>query len=379
MKITDREEDSTILYVDDSDSNLLLFEELFKNDYHILLASSAKEGLEILKNHKVSVVVSDQSMPVMSGNEFLELVNEKYPDILSFILTAYTDYESLVEAVNRGKIYGYFHKPFNSKEMRIAINRAIELGRLRKKNEKMLKDLENANRELLKLDKFRTQFLGMMTNEIRSPINKIMSAVHMIKDKVDSKDITELLSLLDISVSRLESFSFATNQLSRIQDKSQELEKKDVSLRELIEITFIAKKNAFEESEIRVSLDPESTGAYVKGDYDLLLSCLGIMVMNLINNIQKGGQLFFTTGKNDNTVWLDVQVRNSGFSQTKLNNLNKIFTGDKQSNENHSSLELILSREIILSHHGEVHFESNGDGTFFTRLAFPAALDIKEI
>lgn len=378
MTNTEISDHPTILYVDDSDSNLLLFKELFKKEYNVLLATSAKEGLEVLEREKVKVVVSDQSMPVMSGNEFLEVVNEKYPDILSFILTAYTDYDSLVEAVNRGKIYGYFNKPIKFEEMKIAINRAIEVSRLREKNKQVLEDLENANRKLVKLDKFRTQFLDMMTNEIRSPINKIMSAVHMIKDKVDSRDITELLNLLDISVSRLESFSFATNQLARLQDEKQEIEKKDVSLRELIEITFIAKKNALDDSEIRVSLDPESTGAYVKGDYDLLLSCLGIMVMNLVNNMEKGAEFSFATRKNSNSAWLDIHVRKSGFSGAELTNLKKIFTGDNPNAENHSSLELILSREIIHSHRGEVNFESNGDGTFFTRLKFPAALDIIE-
>ena len=337
-----------------------------------------KEGFEILKKEKVTVLVSDQSMPVMSGNEFLEIVNEEYPDILSFILTAYTDYDLLVEAVNRGKIYGYFNKPIKFEEMRIAINRAVEVSHLREKNKHMLTELENANRELLKFDNFRSQFLSMMTNEIRSPINKIMSAVHMIKDKVDSRDITELLSLLDISVSRLESFSFASSQLTRLRDKKQEIEKKDVSLRELIEITFIAKKNALDDSEIKVSLDPESTGAYVKGDYDLLLSCLGIMVMNLVNNMSKGGKFDFSTGKNNKTAWLDIQVKNSGFSVNELGNLEKLFSGDDNDNENHTSLELILSREIILSHKGEVHFKSNGNGTFFTHLQFPAALDINE-
>ncbi|MFW5821486.1 MAG: hybrid sensor histidine kinase/response regulator [Bacteroidota bacterium] len=369
---------ATVLYVDDSHSNLLLFEELFKREYKVLTADSARTGLNILEKEKVDVLVSDQSMPGMSGNEFLEIANEKYPDLLSFILTAYTDYDSLVEAVNRGKIFGYFNKPIKFNEIRIAINRAMEVSVLRKKNRQMIEELEYVNKELLRLDKNRSQFLSMMTNEIRSPINKIMSAVHMIKDKVDSRDITELLSLLDISVSRLESFSYATNQLARIRDEKQELEMNDISLRELIEITFIAKKNALDESGIKTSMDSESIGAYVKGDYDLLLSCMGILLMNLVNSSDRGGEFIFSTAKKNGSAWLDIEVKNSGFSTSQLEALREIFSGRDSNRNNHCSLELILSKEIINTHKGEIQFESNGNGSFRTRLKFPAALDIIE-
>ncbi len=365
-----------VLYVDDSESNLLLFKELFKNDFFVLLASSAKEGLEILREEEVAVLVSDQSMPEMSGNELLEIASAEFPELLSFILTAYTDYDSLVESVNKGKIYGYFNKPINYEQIKLAINRALEVSSLRANNKQMIRELEKANRDLLELDKSRTKFLGMITNEIRSPINKIMSAVHMIKDKVDSHDITELLNLLDNSVLRLESFSFATNQLASLKDDDKEIEKKYVSLRELIEISYIAKKNALDDSGISVKLDAESSGAYVKGDYDLLLSCLGILIMYLVNSMEKGGAFFFSTGQKDQKAWLDIRVEDSGYSKLHLDNLKEIFSGNDNYSENYFSLELVLSREIIASHKGEMRFESNGHGMFTASLIFPAAQEV---
>jgi signal transduction histidine kinase len=198
-----------------------------------------------------------------------------------------------------------------------------------------------------------------------------MSAVNMIKDKVDSHDIAELLNLLDISVSRLESFTFATNQLARLQDVNKDIEHKKVSLRELIEITFIDKKNALDDTGISVSMNEDSPVGYVSGDYDLLLSCMGILLMNLVNNMHDGGSLDFETGQLNGSTWVDINIENPGYTPGQIKTLENILSGS-ENNESHFGLELILSREIITSHKGKIKFEEKGEGSFSTRLLFPS-------
>ena len=61
--------------------------------------------LEILEEKEVEVLVSDQRMPGMMGTELLEIVAEKFPDTRRYLLTAFTDAETVIEAVNVGHVH----------------------------------------------------------------------------------------------------------------------------------------------------------------------------------------------------------------------------------------------------------------------------------
>ena len=126
-----------VLYVDDLQTNLILFQATFEKDFNILLADSALKAFEILKEQEVQVLVTDQRMPDMTGTELLEKVALDYPDIRRFLLTAFTDYETVVEAVNKGHIHGYINKPLQADEVRQSLKNSLEVYHLRKKNQQI--------------------------------------------------------------------------------------------------------------------------------------------------------------------------------------------------------------------------------------------------
>ena len=66
--------DFTILYVDDEVHNLISFNATFRRDYKILTAQNGEEGLQVLNENEVHLVLSDQRMPEMTGVEFLQKV-----------------------------------------------------------------------------------------------------------------------------------------------------------------------------------------------------------------------------------------------------------------------------------------------------------------
>ena len=65
-----------VLYVDDEPTNLVRFKYSLRKNYKMIFAGSAKEGLEILENTNIKVVVADLRMPEMDGNQFLEIVTQ---------------------------------------------------------------------------------------------------------------------------------------------------------------------------------------------------------------------------------------------------------------------------------------------------------------
>jgi len=122
------------------------------DNYSILTATSGQEGLAKLRKNDVSLVVSDQKMPGMSGMEFLKKVKIDYPEILTMMLTAYADIETAIEAINEAGVYKFILKPWDDVDFRITIKRALEslqvikernsLMQKVKSHESILKDLE---------------------------------------------------------------------------------------------------------------------------------------------------------------------------------------------------------------------------------------------
>jgi diguanylate cyclase (GGDEF)-like protein len=139
----------TLLLVDDEEDIGAALERLLRHDgYNILHASSGKAGLEVLANHKVGVVISDQRMPGMSGVEFLTQVKELYPQTIRIVLSGYADLDSVTAAINQGAIYKFFTKPWNNDVLRVDVMEAFWRQELAQEKDQLLQQIQNAN-ELL--------------------------------------------------------------------------------------------------------------------------------------------------------------------------------------------------------------------------------------
>lgn len=126
--------DFTILYVDDEVHNLISFNATFRREYKILTAPSGQEGLQILNNKKVHLVLSDQRMPGMTGVEFLEQVYHQFPETIRMIITGFSDIDAVIGAINKGGVYRYITKPWDEREMRVTIENARQLFGLQEEN-----------------------------------------------------------------------------------------------------------------------------------------------------------------------------------------------------------------------------------------------------
>src|SRR5688572_11220136 len=130
-----------ILVVDDEQDNLDAFRFNFRKTFDILTATSGPEALTILENKDVAVVVTDQRMPKMTGVELLREVRIRQPDAVGIILTAFTDVDVLIEAINLGQVYRYITKPWDAKEVRGLLQYAIERYHLQRENKRMAAQL----------------------------------------------------------------------------------------------------------------------------------------------------------------------------------------------------------------------------------------------
>lgn len=118
----------SILIVDDDKKVLEQLErELKVRGFGVATALSGDEGLEILKTFPAKLVISDQVMPKMSGTEFLAKVKGKYPDVVTIILSGYSEKEYIMDALNKAGAYQYLLKPWNKEELIHQVTRALRL------------------------------------------------------------------------------------------------------------------------------------------------------------------------------------------------------------------------------------------------------------
>ncbi|MFZ3048259.1 MAG: ATP-binding protein, partial [Desulfatirhabdiaceae bacterium] len=131
-----------ILYVDDDLENLNSFKALFRRMYQVYLADSVQNALEILKENDIHVLITDQRMPGMTGTDLLELAAGQYPDMLRYMLTGFSDFDPLVDAINKGRLQGYFSKPIDHEFIMSRIEDGLKRHYLELENKLLLEEIQ---------------------------------------------------------------------------------------------------------------------------------------------------------------------------------------------------------------------------------------------
>ncbi len=138
-----------ILVVDDEEAILETMSFTFEDDYEVHTSNDPRRALDLIEaKGPFAVVLSDQRMPDMSGVEFVSEVWKRHPATVRIILTGFSDMDAIVQAINDGHVYAYIAKPWEPDQLRQVMKQAVEHYRLTVENERLLHDLQTANRFL---------------------------------------------------------------------------------------------------------------------------------------------------------------------------------------------------------------------------------------
>jgi len=117
----------TLLLVDDEPDLLLSLEGLLRQEFHLFTAQSGSDALQIVKNETIHVIMSDQRMPGMMGDELLAQVAKGSPATIRILLTGYADIQDVIRALNTGGLYRYLTKPWDLDELMEVLHDAAAL------------------------------------------------------------------------------------------------------------------------------------------------------------------------------------------------------------------------------------------------------------
>ncbi len=137
-------EKRTVLFVDDDEKILKSLKRTLADEpYKTLFAESGKEALKILQKKQVHVIVTDMRMPEMDGLELLKILKNKHPHVIRLVLSAYSDKDTLLAAINHGEIFRYITKPWKlNEELRTIVRQAIEFYDLHSERESLMSFIE---------------------------------------------------------------------------------------------------------------------------------------------------------------------------------------------------------------------------------------------
>jgi len=134
------------MFVDDSKQTISMIRDLFADeDIVVHSATSAAEALQLVRQHEIAVVVSDNIMPGMSGVQFLSLLKGISPDTVKILMSAFADLSSALEAINTSEVFRFVLKPFKEEDLKFAVEEGLRRYRLkmamRKEDEDVLLSL----------------------------------------------------------------------------------------------------------------------------------------------------------------------------------------------------------------------------------------------
>ena len=138
-----------VLYVDDEEQALKYFRRGLDKEFRVLVANGADAALAILDAEagRVGVVISDQRMPGRTGVSLLAEVRQRWPAAVRLLITAYTDIDSAVSAVNAGAVYKYVHKPADFPALKLVLADAMTVHRETVHRDAMARTLAELERQ----------------------------------------------------------------------------------------------------------------------------------------------------------------------------------------------------------------------------------------
>jgi len=349
-----------ILYIDDESGNLLGFKASFRFDYQIFTAINIPQAISCLEsNPDISMVFCDQRMPGKSGVEFFEEIRISHPLPIRILLTAYTDVEAIIDAINKGNIFRFVKKPWAEADIISAIGEAYKFYITNSMLSKKIAELQTAYDELNK-------FAYSVSHDIRGPLAGVLGAINIAREVDDIEEMKEMLFLMEKSLKKLDTYIISMHDYYSMQ--RGELEIKEIDFKLLMdEITplFVVTAKAL---NISFSLNINQTEVFRSDEVPLK-----IIFSNLLSNAFK-----YQDQKNrEKSVSVNIEVINNNViiivKDTGIgilgSHIGEIFNLFYRANyqEVGSGFGLYNVKNAILKLNGQIEVNSSmGQGSTFT-------------
>lgn len=375
-----------ILVIDDE----VLFCETFKDiliddGYEVLIVHKGKDALRELSSQLIHVAIIDIQLPDMSGVDILKTIKSSQLETCPIVLTGHASMKTSIEALNEGA-YGYITKPYQVDEVRATVRNALERQRLLRKNQVLLETLkasnqeltaakqqmeqfnwalENKNEHLAELDKLKSNFLAMLSHELKTPLTSIIGySNYLLKmtPKERDREIKDGLTRISRNGYALLDLVDKLLDFSKIEAGKIEIELEEFDLQEIVEEVLLITMPMAREKNLQLTFLPNDFHEIIEADRQKIKE----IFLNLVNNAVKFTEkpnsqvLIRLDAKNDfiqvvvSDQGIGIHQKDQGIVFEKFRQL-EACTARKDIG---AGLGLSIAKEFVDIHHGKIWVES---------------------
>lgn len=387
------EQQESILVVDDSKISLAVISRSLSKNYQVYQAENAQEALKVLGKNYVDIVLSDYQMPGMDGLELLAEVEQKYHAVGRILVTAFSNAESIVDAINSGSIDKCIGKPWKE-EQHLPIVRDSLISLEKKKVEAQM--IHNA--KLVSLGELAAGIVHELNNPLTfidanlRNLNKFLKKIMGLFDSYDDLNIPEEIKEEIKKRKEKINYDYLKNRVTEMVDKSRDGADR---MKNIILDMKKASRQAdakFEEANLNDALDStlniivheHKNRIEIIRDYSDLpsvkcnISKLSQVFMNLLVNschaIKEKGEIRIKTCMESEMLIVKISDSGEGIPENIVAKMFESFFTTKPMGKG-TGLGLSISKRIIKEHKGEINVDSKvGEGTTFT-IKIPSNLE----
>jgi signal transduction histidine kinase len=387
----------TILVVDDEPDVVKSIQDLLRFDYKVLGATRATEGLRLLSEQPVHVVLTDQRMPEMTGVDFLRHLRDTHPDMVRLLVTGYADIRAVIDAINEGNVYRYVTKPWEPEELQAVVREAVErydliaerrrlMEELKGKNE----ELSRTNAELSRANELKAAFIQVASHELRTPLTILMGLTRLAGTSAGTQQpLRSFLDRIEQAAKRLQHLVDQLVTMLQAGKFERPLDRQPTDLAPLLRQAADDVRPFIELRNQSLSVDVPADLGSADVEASKVRDSLNHLLLNAIKFTPDGGQVDLvaeraradgasgTGGANGEAIRIRVTDTGSGIdpaSQEKL--FEPFFTGFDVSHHSSGRFEhgrrglglgLSVVKAFVEMHGGTVRVDTEvGRGTTFT-------------
>jgi signal transduction histidine kinase len=367
-----------ILVVDDEKRAVELLVRTLRGEGQIETAATGDEAWTRFQSEPCDLVISDQRMPGMTGVELFRRLAERDEYVGRILLTGYTDLEATVDAINRGRVHAYLHKPCAPDDVRLTVRGVLERVRLARENARLALELAGKNAELertlgsLREVQLRARhaeqlaaigrMIAMIAHDLRSPLSVIRAAGSELlreSEALASPALRELGTDVVSETDAMQRMCAELLEVTRVSEGGCRFVEADLDAVVAAAVAPLAELAAH--SGIDVDMDL-AAGASLPLDADRVQRALRNLVQNACEAMPNGGLLRVVSRREGDFASIAVLDNGPGIPEEIADRLFEPFVSSGKSAG--SGLGLAVVRKVVEDHGGTVAAsKAEGGGT----------------
>jgi len=347
----------SILVVDDESALCEVCPTVLK-ECSVFCAASGEEALQVLDAEEIDVILTDVMMPGIDGLELLQIAKEREPDRIVIIMTGYGDREIVLRALKAGAD-DFISKPINLLQLRTVIDKTLEKKALRE--------------ELLRLksaDRLKTDFLGLVSHKLRTPVTIISLFLQNLSRGVADINDPAFANTLRLILGESDYLGDLIQELLTFSDMLLQDGPLDIQPCDLAELTDMAVDEfSYLAADKELPLNRQYAGTFpaLALDRRRIAFAIRALLHNAIKFTPQGGTVTLIGSATPEEVRLEIRDNGPGIPAEELPKVFEKFyqidpgrTGQVQG----FGLGLFYARRFVRDHGGRLQLtSSSGAGT----------------